>query len=119
MRLTLTNGRTFTIKVKYEEIPKESVHKDEFGRLVETYWYEYKTQVTVEETSDKPESTIMFKGFSYCSYKDHYSKKTGRELAYFNAVSQMSKLGVVDANEVSELDQFKLNTWTQDNRKEK
>jgi len=119
MRLTLSNGRAFTIKVKYDEIPKESVQKDKYGRLVETYWYEHNTTVTVEEVKDKPYSNTIFKGFSYCSYKDRYSKKTGRELAYYNAISEMLKQGVINSEESVELDHFKLNTWTQDNRKEK
>lgn len=118
MRLTLTNGRTFTIKVKYNEIPKESIQKDEYGRQVETYWYEYNTIVTVEEVKDKPLSNVMYKGFSYCSYKDRYSKKTGRELAYYNAISEMLDQGAINSEESIELDKFKLNTWNQDNRKE-
>ncbi len=77
------------------------------------------TTVTVEEVKDKPYSNTIFKGFSYCSYKDRYSKKTGRELAYYNAISEMLKQGVINSEESVELDHFKLNTWTQDNRKEK
>lgn len=120
MRLILTNGRMFTIKIKHDRIPMSSYHKDEYGRTVETYWNEHKTKVTIEEffpDNDKVSTNTTYTGYSYCSYKDHYSKKVGRELAFYNAVSEMLKRNVISSNESVEFDNFSLNTWIQDNRK--
>lgn len=120
MRLILTNGRMFTIKIKHDKIPMSSCHKDEYGRTVETYWNEHKTKVTIEEffpDNDKVSTNTTYTGYSYCSYKDHYSKKVGRELAFYNAVSEMLKRNVISSNESVEFDNFSLNTWIQDNRK--
>lgn len=117
MKLILTNGRTFIIKVKYTEIEKESAYKDKYNRLVQTFWTEHATNVTIEEVTEKLTSSLVFKGYAYCSYKDTYSKKVGKELAYYNAVSAMVKANVIDSDELCEIDSFKLNKWVQDNRK--
>ena len=117
MKLILKNGRTFIVKVRYDAIDKESFTKDKFNRDIEMYWTEHKTTVTVEEVDTKKMSSIVFKGYSYCSYKDHYSKKTGKELAYFNAVNEMLKANVINPEELNELNNFKLDKWITDNRR--
>lgn len=119
MRLILTNGRMFTIKIKHETDKLNKTYTDEYGRHVTMSWDEHKTKVTIEEFFpfiEKPTTSIVYTGYAYCSYKDTYSKKTGRDLAYYNAVSEMIKNNVISSEESVEFDNFSLNTWVQDNR---
>lgn len=117
MRLTLSNGRTFIIKVRYRTEDKAKFSKDQYGRTISVTWQEHNTVVAIGEILERADMSTVYKGYAYCSYKDTFSKKTGREIAYYNAITNMLKAGVITESESHEMDVFALNKWVQDNTK--
>lgn len=117
MRLTISTGRTFIIKVRYRTEDKVKIQEDQYHRTVTTTWKEHNTVVAIDELKDHVNTACVYKGYAYCSYKDTFSKKAGREIAYYNAVTAMLRDGVITEEESYEMDNFALNTWVQDNTK--
>lgn len=109
MKITLTNGRTFIVKVHYTTEDKQSYFKDEYGREHYTIWDEKTTDVTIYEwTKNLNDTKVIIKGYAKCSYKDQFNKRIGRKMAYYNAVTKMVELGLINEQESVEFDTFDL-----------
>ena len=68
MRLTLSTGRTFIIKVRYRTENKAKIQEDQYHRKVTTTWQEHNTVVAIDELKEHVNTTCVYKGYAYCSY---------------------------------------------------
>ena len=121
MRITLKHtidgkqvNRELIVKIQYDFTkPFVKTDKDQYGRWVITTWRERKTTVYVHEYDHEalPNSKTVYVGTTVCDYHDdkHYSKKTGRCLAWYNALDEMFKQGVIDEDEHDALSALELN----------
>lgn len=120
MQITLSNGKQYVIKVQYNTKFRQTIAKDEYGREVVTSWDEVTTEVAVHEwTPDIYDSKIIVKGLAHCSYKDQFSRKVGKLLAYYNAVTTMLENGLISPTEAEEFDLFNLDKARFDVKTEK
>lgn len=109
MQITLSNGKSFIVKIQYNTKYNMTTTKDEYGRMVTTTWDEVTTEVAIHEwTENVYDSKIIVKGIAHCSYKDQFSRKVGKLLAYYNAVTTMLENGLISTKEAEEFDLFKL-----------
>ena len=61
MRLTLSNGRTFIIKVRYRTEDKAKFSKDQYGRSISVTWQEHNTVVAIGEVLDHADMSTVYK----------------------------------------------------------
>lgn len=109
MRVILSNGRQFIVKVRYSTEYKQTHVKDEFQRDVYTEWEEHNTSLTITEWfKEQNMSKVTVSGFAHCNYQDQFNKEVGKSLAYFRALEQLEALQIVNAFEAEELASFKL-----------
>lgn len=110
MRVILSNGRQFIVKVRYSTEYKQTHVKDEFQRDVYTEWEEHNTALTITEWfKDANMAKVTVTGFAHCNYQDQFNKEVGKSLAYFRALEQLENLKIVNEYEAEELAGFKLN----------
>ena len=120
MQIKLTNGKSYVIKVQYNTKYHQTETKDQWGRDVITSWDEITTEVAIHEwTENVYDSKIIVKGLAHCSYKDQFSRKVGKLLAYYNAVTTMLENGLISPSEAEEFDLFKLDSARFDVKKDK
>jgi hypothetical protein len=109
MRLVLSNGRQFIIRVKYSTEYKCSRTKDKFQRTVYTEWEEHNTALSITEWfKKKTMSKVKVTGYAHCNYQDHFDKNIGKGLAYFRAIEQLETFGIISHKEAEEMASFKL-----------
>ena len=109
MIVTLTNGRKFVIKNKYDKEYHSTESKDQYGRYIFTEWYERGCTVSITEfTKELPLQKTIVVGKSHCNYKDKFDKDIAKSMAYFRAIEQARKSGMININEADELEQFDL-----------
>lgn len=109
MRVILSNGRQFIIKIRYSKEFKHSSNRDEFNRMVFTEWTEYNTMLTITEWFPKEKmSRVTITGYAHCHYQDTFNKETGKSLAYLRALNTLEELKIINAYEEEELAGFKL-----------
>ena len=109
MRVILSNGRQFIVKVRYTTDFKSTHTKDQFGRDVYTEWDEHNTSLSITEWFESvPTSKITVSGFAHCNYQDTFNKNVGKSLAYFRALDKLETAGVITPYEAEELASFKL-----------
>ena len=119
MRIELSNGRQFIIKLSYTKTYKSTCKKDEWGREIFTSWIERGTVCTIEELfKKKKHSGILYIGRSHCHYMDRFDKIVGRGKAYFNAITEMANQGVLSEPEFNEMFKFELNAQVKSMKKE-
>ena len=93
MRVILSNGRQFIVKVRYTTEHRQTHVKDEFQRDVYVEWEEHNTALTITEWFKEPNmSKITVTGFAHCNYQDQFNKNVGKTLAYFRALDQLENL---------------------------
>ena len=121
MRITLKRtidgkqvNRELIVKIQYDFTkPFVKTDKDQYGRWVITTWRERKTTVYVHEYDHEalPNSKTVYAGTTVCNYYDdkHYSKKTGRRLAWLHTLDEMFMQGVIDEDEHDALSVLELN----------
>lgn len=110
MRIELSSGRKFNIKVAYNTVPKSTHHRDEFGRDIYIDWEEKDTYVTISEWFTlMPNVSTNIVGKSHCHYQDTFDKRLGRDIAYFRAINEMRELGIINDDEMKEMETFELN----------
>lgn len=110
MRVILSNGRQFIVKVRYSTEYKQTHVKDEFQRDVYTEWEEHNTALTITEWfKDANMAKVTVTGFAHCNYQDQFNKEVGKSLAYFRALEQLETLKIINEYEAEELASFKLN----------
>lgn len=110
MRVILSNGRQFIVKVRYSTEYKQTHVKDEFQRDVYTKWEEHNTALTITEWfKDANMAKVTVTGFAHCNYQDQFNKEVGKSLAYFRALEQLETLKIINEYEAEELASFKLN----------
>jgi hypothetical protein len=110
MRVILSNGRQFIVKVRYSTEYKQTHVKDEFQRDVYTEWEEHNTALTITEWfKDANMAKVTVTGFAHCNYQDQFNKEVGKSLAYFRALEQLEALKIINEYEAEELASFKLN----------
>lgn len=110
MRIELSNGRQFIIKLSYTKKYKTSFKKDEYGREIYISWVERDTICKVEEWfKRRKSSTITYTGFAHCHYMDKFDKIIGRNLAYYKALESMLKNKTITMDEYDEMTMFELN----------
>lgn len=110
MRVILSNGRQFIVKVRYSTEYKQTHVKDEFQRDVYTEWEEHNTALTITEWfKDANMAKVTVTGFAHCNYQDQFNKEVGKSLAYFRALEQLENLKIINEYEAEELASFKLN----------
>lgn len=109
MKVELTNGRQFIVKVNYLDTLKIKREKDQFDRDVNIEWFEKTTIITVKEyfKIEKMCNTVVV-GKAHCNYHDKFDKKVGKGIAYFRALSKLKELNIVNEDEYKELCAFKL-----------
>ena len=109
MRVILSNGRQFIVKVRYTTEFKATHTKDQFGRDIYTEWDEHNTALSITEWfNDEPNAKITVSGFTHCNYQDTFNKNVGKSLAYFRALDKLEATGVITPYEAEELASFKL-----------
>lgn len=109
MRVILSNGRQFIVKVRYTTEYKQTCTKDQFLRDVYIEWEEHNTALTITEWFKEPNmSKVTVSGFAHCNYQDKFNKSVGKSLAYFRALDQLENLKIIDEFEAEELASFKL-----------
>lgn len=110
MRIVLSNGRQFIVKLRYVNDYHSTQTKDKFGRYVYTEWDERTTMVTISEWFKKePKVSTVVVGKSTCNYQDKYDKRIGKGLAYFRALQELQKNGIITEYESEEMAAFELN----------
>ena len=110
MRVILSNGRQFIVKVRYSTEYKQTHVKDEFQRDVYTEWEEHNTALTITEWfKDANMAKVTVTGFAHCNYQDQFNKEVGKSLAYFRALEQLETLKIINEYEAEELASFKFN----------
>lgn len=110
MRVILSNGRQFIVKVRYSTEYKQTHVKDGFQRDVYTEWEEHNTALTITEWfKDANMAKVTVTGFAHCNYQDQFNKEVGKSLAYFRALEQLETLKIINEYEAEELASFKLN----------
>lgn len=111
MKVITTTGKNFIVKVRYNDDYHQSEKTDEFGRVWYTDWNEKTTEVAIYEyTKNKWETKVIVKGIAHCSYKDTFSKKIGKKLAYTYALSKMLENNLITQAEHDEMSTFDLNS---------
>ena len=109
MRIILSNGRQFIIKVKYTTTPKFTHTKDKFHRDIYTEWTEHGTMLSIVEWfKTEPNSKVVITGSSHCNYQDQFDKSIGRGLAYYRALQTMEDLKIINSYEAEEMASFTL-----------
>ena len=109
MKVILSNGRQFVVKVWYSTEYKHKHVKDKFQRDIYIEWEEHNTSLTITEWfKEKNMTRVTVSGFAHCNYQDQFNKEVGKSLAYFRALEQLEALQIVDAYEAEELASFKL-----------
>lgn len=104
MFITLSNDRKFVIHYHYTTQFKQKTETDEYGRTVDTTWFEHDTKTSIYEWfEDKPGSRITFEGLAHCSYKDKYNKRYGRDLSLVKALMEMKFHKQISKNELWEI----------------
>ena len=111
MIVELSNGRKFLVSLTYKNNFKETMSKDKYERTVYTTWEERDTLVFVSEWTKKmPDALAKFVGIAHCSYKDKFSRRKGKEIAYLKALRKVLEMNVINGNELTEMISFKLNS---------
>lgn len=119
MRITIKNtvngkvsSKELIVKVQYDQTkPIVKREKDEFGRYIFTIWQEKITTVSCHEYDpEKTASRTIYSGTTTCDYHDakRYSKKFGKQLAWYNCINEMLSNGVVTNEEADALNMIKL-----------
>lgn len=104
MFFTLSNGRKFVIHFHYTTQFRWKSENDQFGRTVDTTWYEHNTKTSIYEWFDtQTGSRITFEGLAHCSYKDKYNKRYGRDLSLVKALMEMKFHKQIDKDEFWEI----------------
>ena len=110
MKVITSNKKNFIVKVRYNSDYHTATKTDEFGRKWYTDWDEKTTEVAIYEyTKNKFATKVIVKGLAHCSYKDTFSKKIGKELAYKMALNEMLKRNLITQDEFDEMSKFDLN----------
>lgn len=110
MRLVLSNGRQFIIKVSYTKQYKSTYKKDEYGREIFTTWVERDTVCKVEEWFKRRKaSSVIYTGRAHCHYMDKFDKIIGRNLAYYKALESLHRNNAISIDEYNEMIEFELN----------
>jgi hypothetical protein len=73
--LVKINDKLYAIDFSYQDFPCIKISKDNFGRHVETTWFERYTACKITPMDDKE---TFYSATSRCFYKDHFVKATGR-----------------------------------------
>lgn len=111
MKVITTTGKNFIVKVRYNDDYHTGEKTDEFGRIWYTDWNEKTTEVAIYEyTKNKWETKVIVKGIAHCSYKDTFSKKIGKKLAYTYALAKMLENNLITQAEHDEMSIFDLNS---------
>lgn len=111
MKVITTTGKNFIVKVRYNDDYHTAEKTDEFGRVWYTDWNEKTTEVAIYEyTKNKWETKVIVKGIAHCSYKDTFSKKIGKKLAYTYALAKMLENNLITQAEHNEMSIFDLNS---------
>lgn len=104
MFITLSNGRKFVIHFHYTTQFRWKSENDQYGRTVDTTWYEHNTKTSIYEWFDvQTGSRITFEGLAHCSYKDKYNKRYGRDLSLVKALMEMKFYKQIDKTEFWEI----------------
>lgn len=110
MRVELSNGRQFIIKIRYKTNERVTSEYNERNQKVTTEWQERETIVSITEYKHpEPTSGITVFGRAICGPEDKFSKKIGKGLAFFRALQEAEAYEMLTIDESRELAQFELN----------
>ena len=86
MKVILSNGRQFVVKVWYSTEYKHKHVKDKFQRDIFIEWEEHNTSLTITEWfKDKNMTKVTVSSFAHCNYQDQFNKEVGKRVLHISA----------------------------------